>query len=66
MGKYKILEDGEWQRLRIRNQKHGCCDCGLVHNIDFKIVIKGKRKILEARFKTNKKATSAMRRQIKK
>jgi hypothetical protein len=63
---YYEVEDDEWIRLHLTNQKHACCDCNLIHDIDFKIVVKGKRKLLYARFRKNKKATAALRRQEKK
>lgn len=37
-------EDGwsAWLKPVMKNYKMGCCDCGLVHNIDFKIIKEGK------------------------
>jgi hypothetical protein len=43
MAKFKqieALEDGwsEWELPVMKGYKMACCDCGLVHNIDFKVV----------------------------
>ncbi len=35
--KYKQAEDGEWVQPVRRNYKMACCDCGLVHRVDFRI-----------------------------
>lgn len=39
--KYHIVKDGETVFPRMKNYYLKCCDCGLVHKIDFKIT--GKR-----------------------
>lgn len=36
--KLKQVIDGEWQLPIMRNYRMACCDCGLVHNIDFRIL----------------------------
>ena len=28
---------GQWDRIRKKGFKMACCDCGLVHKLDFKI-----------------------------
>ena len=28
----------DWQRPVMRGYRLGCCDCGLVHNMDFRVV----------------------------
>lgn len=37
MAKYDIVEPDEWIRPVMEGYKMACCDCGLVHKIDFKI-----------------------------
>jgi hypothetical protein len=37
MAKYDIVEPDEWIRPVMNGYKMACCDCGLVHTIDFKI-----------------------------
>jgi hypothetical protein len=34
----KKLEDGEWVEPRAKNFRLGCCDCGLVHRVDFRVI----------------------------
>jgi Zn-finger protein len=36
--KFHKQKDGEWVRPKMRGYKMGCCDCGLVHRLDFKII----------------------------
>jgi hypothetical protein len=35
MARYRVLSDGEWRAFRGRYMKIGCCDCKLVHWIEF-------------------------------
>lgn len=35
--KYKAVKDGEWIRPKRRGWKMACCDCGLVHTVNFRI-----------------------------
>ena len=60
--KYKKVYDNEWVQPVNTNYKMSCCDCGLVHNIDFRIY-EGK---IQLRARRNKRATSAIRRWKKK
>ena len=36
--RYPIISYGEWIRPRLRNFREQCCDCGLIHRLDFRIV----------------------------
>lgn len=36
--KFKKVKDGEWQQPVRKGYKLMCCDCGLVHTIDFRII----------------------------
>jgi hypothetical protein len=68
MSRYIKVHDNEWQMPILEGYKMACCDCGLVHNINFKIVkednvdkeIKGARVILQAT--RNTRATGQVRR----
>jgi len=52
----------EWVRPRRRNYHAACCDCNLVHRVDFKLVkIRGELAIL-IRAKRDVRATAALRR----
>jgi hypothetical protein len=55
--KYYVQLDGEWFRP-IGKYKCACCDCGLVHRMQFRIV-KGH---VEFRAWRDKRATAAKRR----
>ena len=35
---YYHVTDGEWIRVPKRGYKEQCCDCGLVHRLNFRIV----------------------------
>lgn len=35
--KLKQITAGEWQRPIHRGYRLSCCDCGLVHRMDFKV-----------------------------
>jgi len=32
---YRTIAYGEWTRPRMRNFREQCCDCGLIHRLDF-------------------------------
>lgn len=34
---YYQVTDGEWIKLPMRNYREQCCDCGLVHRINYRI-----------------------------
>jgi hypothetical protein len=35
---YPVIGYGEWTRPRMKNFREQCCDCGLIHRLDFRIV----------------------------
>lgn len=35
--RFPLLEDGDWVRPHPKDYKIACCDCGLVHKLQFKI-----------------------------
>lgn len=39
---YYHVTDGEWIEVQMRNNFDQCCDCGLIHRINFRINAKGK------------------------
>ena len=59
--RYDRPEAGEWVMPIRRGYKMACCDCGLVHKLDFR-VRKGK---IEFRVFRDNRATAAMRRWMK-
>jgi hypothetical protein len=59
---YEVVEDGAWIRVPTRGHKNACCDCALVHSIDYRLSKDG---ALEVRFRRDNRATAAMRRRKK-
>jgi len=58
---YKKVIENEWQQPIVNDYKMACCDCGLVHNIDFRIY-RGK---IQMRARRNNRATAQIRRHNK-
>ena len=59
---YYHITDGEWIAVPRRGFKEQCCDCGLVHTLNFRINAKGDLEIQTTR---DVRATSAVRRGFK-
>lgn len=38
MAKFKQVHPNEWQMPVMNGYKMACCDCGLVHILDFKVI----------------------------
>jgi hypothetical protein len=55
---YEPIAYGAWTRPRKQNFREQCCDCGLVHRLDFRIV-EGR---IEFRTRRDDRATAAARR----
>lgn len=56
---YVEVEDGEWIAVTAKKHLHQCCDCGLVHTVDYRLNKEGQ---LEIRARRNNRATAALRR----
>jgi len=53
-----VAQDGEWIQPVLHNFYHQCCDCGLIHRMDFKIgKHKGKYKMLFRAFRVPRSTT---------
>lgn len=61
MARHLKLEDGVWVRPKHRGFKEQCCDCGLVHRWDFRVVDEG----VEFRVFRDERGTAAARRKLK-
>jgi hypothetical protein len=59
---YYHVSNGEWITVPKRGYKEQCCDCGLVHKLNFKIGPKGEIEIQTMR---DERATAAVRRGFK-
>lgn len=58
MRKYPQQYDDEWVQPIRRGYKMACCDCGLVHEMDFRIY----RGRVQFRARRHRRATAAIRR----
>lgn len=58
MARYEEPDEGEWVQPIRKGYKMACCDCGLVHTIDFRVV---KRRVQFRVFRNNR-STALMRR----
>lgn len=58
MAKFKKVIEGEWEQPIIKGYKMACCDCCLVHTMDFRIY-KGK---IQLRAFRNNRSTAQLRR----
>lgn len=55
---YEQVEDGKWFKPRKKAFQEQCCDCGLVHQIDYRVAGHS----IEFRATRNDRATAAVRR----
>lgn len=60
--RYHQVLDNVWEQPVRKNYKMACCDCGLVHDVDFRIH-KGK---IQMRARRNGRSTGQLRRWNKK
>jgi hypothetical protein len=56
--KYKQIKDNVWQTPIRNGYKMICCDCGLVHDTDFRV----KDKHIQFRVRRNNHSTANVRR----
>ncbi len=61
MSEYEFVT-GDWELPAQRNFKLACCDCGLVHTIDFRVV----NKEVEWKINRDNRATGQIRRHMNK
>lgn len=59
--RYPKIKDNEWVRPRRKSFRDMCCDCGLVHLVDYRIVTDGARQFVEFRVKRHGPATGGAR-----
>lgn len=45
------IEDGEWTTIDWKGQREQCCDCGLIHRVDFRVAEGGKLQFKATRVK---------------
>ena len=61
--KYKSEKAGEWIRPKKKGYKMMCCDCGLVHRMQFEHIPYGSGRIIIFRAWRDERATSVARSQ---
>jgi hypothetical protein len=63
MARRRVVQivDDEWYAIDWRRQREMCCDCHLVHDIDYRV----KDGTLMFKARVNKRATAAARRAFK-
>lgn len=59
--KYKEEEAGKWVQPVRKGYRLACCDCGLVHVMDFRLVQHAKGKKIQFRCWRDNRATGQMR-----
>lgn len=58
---YEVAYDNEWVQPRQRRFKLECCDCGLIHEVDFRIVRKGDVEKVQFRARRERRETARNR-----
>ena len=59
-----ITDWTEWIRPIRKGYKLACCDCGLVHDFDFRIRKEWRGLVVEFKARRNQRSTGQMRRAI--
>lgn len=64
---YYTPKANEWVQPVPRGYRLACCDCGLVHDMDFRVIkwAGGKRTKVQFRVRRNNRSTAMMRRHKK-
>lgn len=65
VSKYYQVTAGEWVQPIRKGYKLACCDCGLVHRVNFKIVKRGKINKIQFQAFRDEKASASLRRGVK-
>lgn len=63
--RYPKIRAGAWEQPVHRGYKMRCCDCALVHRVDFRVVLRGDRLRVLFRAFRDERATAASRRRRK-
>lgn len=63
--KYDKPRAGEWVYPTRKGYKLACCDCGLVHRMDFQLLKQSKRSKILFRVFRDQRATGQVRRHMK-
>ena len=60
--RYPQVYDNEWVTPKMQGYRMSCCDCGLVHELDFKVKRWGRGFKVVFRARRNARATAGIRR----
>jgi hypothetical protein len=63
--KHERVGSGEWVQPIRKGYKMGCCDCGLVHRMDFRLWKTRRGNFIQFRAYRDNKSTAAVRRHMK-
>ena len=59
--RFKQIYDGEWIEPRRKNYYFKCCNCGLTHKFDFRIVKRGRIQYRVFRVKSSCKSSRGLK-----
>lgn len=65
-GDYQFCKHNEWVRPIKKGFGFACCDCGLVHSMDFKHIKWGKGRKILFRIRRNEEETEQLREHMRK
>jgi hypothetical protein len=60
--KYPGVVEGDWVQPVRRGYRMACCDCGLVHVVNFRLVKRGRGNVIQLQAFRHNRATAAARR----
>lgn len=63
--KYRQVYDGEWVPITW-NERLSCCECGLTHQMHYRIKNRGSRQLLEVKATVLPRSTAMRRRHMRK
>lgn len=62
--RYALVKPGQWVEPRPRNYKFRCCDCGLVHRMNFRMMQSTRGRFIQFNVYRDNRATAAVRRHM--
>ncbi len=65
MPRFQRPRAGEWVQPIRRGYKLACCDCGLVHNLNFRLVQWGRGRKIQFQAFRNERSTALSRRKMR-
>jgi hypothetical protein len=63
--RFQSVKSGEWVQPVRRGYKMACCDCGLVHTLNFRLVKNGRGAFIQFQAFRDEKATKLVRKRDK-